>query len=164
MSEGAFVIASATVAEVTRDVRVYGELDLETGGFLMAHAGSDELTGVALAGTTGITRRPYLFQISERALAQLFTFAGDRGLWLPIQYHSHQGAAVMSPSDRRHGLRVEDFVSVIIPDFTAPPSDVNLWGWWRFRRGEWAIDPAATVRPGRLQTTVIFDEDGVRAA
>src|SRR5260370_41241526 len=117
MIETSLLTSADAVASIIREVRSYGEHALETGGFLFANTGSEALTGVAMAGEAGITRRRRLFQITERALDRLFTFADDRGLWIPVQFHSHEMAAFMSRTDSEHGLRVQGFVSTIITEF-----------------------------------------------
>ena len=68
-----------------------------------------------LAGCTGIVRAKDHFQISERALDRLFTYADAHRFWLPVQFHSHQFGTAMSRTDARHGLCVEGFVSAIVP-------------------------------------------------
>lgn len=150
------------VRVVTGEAGAYGKSDVETGGFLLAPLGLDSVTAVAMAGTTGIVREPYLFQISERALDRLFTFADDRRLWIPIQFHSHRLGAQMSRTDELHGLRVEGFVSTILPRFENPPADVAQWGWWQFRAGDWRPCEPATVQSLDPISVYAFDEDGVR--
>jgi hypothetical protein len=153
-SDGVHVLAEET--------RAYGARDLETGGFLLAPTGSDYVSGVALAGTSGIVHEPFLFQISERALDRLFTFADDQQLWIPIQFHSHRFGAHMSRTDAEHGLRVEGFVNTIIPGFAEPSEDVSQWSWWQFRDGAWQAYPPIVVNGSAPAQVILFDEDGVR--
>ncbi len=155
-------LSHRAVAALTDEVRRYGVEGLETGGFLMASVNSEVVGAVALAGLSGIVRRPDLFQISERALDRLFTFADDGGLWIPIQFHSHRFGAHLSRTDALHGLRVEGFISTIVPSFANPPSDVAEWGWWEFRDGSWETYPPAPIQVCKLDAAVEFDEDGVR--
>ena len=162
MNASQLLLPDGCLTAVTRDVRSYGVRGMETGGFLMANVGTDVLAGIALAGQSGIDRRGDLFQISERALDRLFAFADDQGFWLPVQLHSHRLAAFMSRTDARHGLRVEGFVSTIIPGFASPPEDVDAWGWWQFQSGDWQPCRPAAVRPGGPELIIAFDEDGVR--
>jgi hypothetical protein len=150
------------VDAVVDETRLYGSRNLETGGFLTAPTSSDDVTRVAVAGTTGIVRHPDLFQISERALDRLFSYADDNRLWMPVQFHSHHFGADMSRTDALHGLRVEGFISTILPRFVNPPEDVSEWGWWQFTDGEWRPFPPIPIarrEPGRV---LVFDEDGVR--
>ena len=155
-------VNEGVVDAVVTDVTANGQHRLETGGFLMANIGEDRVTALALAGERGIYRRYNLFQISERALDRLFTYADDSEFWLPIQYHSHMLEARMSLSDQTHGLNMEGFVSTILPDFSAPPRDLASWGWFVFDGGRWnTIQPSDAV-VGDVERTVIFDEDGVR--
>ena len=157
-----FSVPTDAVHVVVDDTLAYGKQELETGGFLMAPVGSDSIDGVALAGDSGILRRSGLFQISERALDRLFAYSDERELWLPIQFHSHQFEAGMSRTDALHGLRVEGFISTIVPRFTEPPADVSQWGWWQFRNGAWQSRPPAAVQHSPLTRVVVFDEDGIR--
>ena len=152
---------NSAVATVIRETSSYGGRLLETGGFLFSPVDSNTLTGVALAGNTGIIRHRQLFQISERALDRLFTFADDRGFWIPVQFHSHEKAAFMSKTDARDGLRVEGFTSTVIPEFAAPTNDVRSWGWWQFRGGDWHRCTPVTTYAGEIDLVVVFDEDGV---
>jgi hypothetical protein len=157
-----FTLPTDAVAAVTRETREYGAQLLETGGFLVARGGSDALTGVAVAGGSGIVRHRRLFQISERALDSLFTFADDGNFWIPVQFHSHQVAAFMSETDAQHGLRVEGFVSAIIPNFASPSDDVSSWGWWQFHNRDWYSCAPVAVHSAAVDLVVVFDEDGVR--
>ncbi|MGO8862081.1 MAG: hypothetical protein ACLQRH_15140 [Acidimicrobiales bacterium] len=155
-------VSSGVVDAVAAETRTYGSLRLETGGFLMAEAGHDEICSVAMAGDAGILRRHNLFQISERALDRLFNFAGDEGLWLPVQFHSHEFGAGMSVADAQHGFRAEGFVSTILPRFAQPPADPAVWGWWQFLGGSWRPCSTPAVIPGDARATLTFDEGGVR--
>jgi hypothetical protein len=162
MTDTSLVATHGIVAAVLRETRSYGKRSLETGGFLLATVGNDALMGVALAGDAGILRHRRLFQISEGALDRLFTFADDLGYWIPVQFHSHEIGAFMSRADSEHGLRVEGFISTIIPEFENPPDDAGSWGWWHFHDGVWHPRAPVTVQPGRAETVVVFDEGGVR--
>jgi hypothetical protein len=162
VSLNSFSINEGVVDAVVTDVTAYGQHRLETGGFFMANIGEERVTALALAGDKGIFRRYNLFQISERALDRLFTYADASELWLPIQYHSHMFEARMSLSDQTHGLNMEGFVSTILPNFSAPPRDPATWGWSVFDRGRWNIMQALDAVVGDVSRTVIFDEDGVR--
>lgn len=123
------------VAALADAAAVFGARGLETGGFLLApRADPDDgypaVTAVALAGDAGITRDRDMFQVSERALARIFTFADDHGLWIPAMVHSHRAAAFVSATDQRHGLSADGFVSAVIPRYASPPRDPASWGWW----------------------------------
>ncbi len=158
----ALSLSNRAVTALTDEVKRYGIEGLETGGFLMASVDGEVVSAVALAGVSGILRRPDLFQISERALDRLFTFADDHGLSIPVQFHSHRFGAHMSRTDALHGLRVEGFISTIVPSFADPPSDVAEWGWWEFRDGAWETYPPAPIQVRSLDLIVEFDADGVR--
>lgn len=148
---------------VTNNVRRFGQQRLETGGFLLA-AGDEPtaITGVALAGAAGVTRRRDLFSVSGLALDRLFTWAADGELRIAAQFHSHGGRAFLSPVDLRHGLSVRGFTSCIVPFSADPPLDPKQWGWWRFDGRTWMkAHPPRAVATNPV-TTVTFDEDGVR--
>lgn len=154
-------VPAAAGPAIAAEVRRYGALDVETGGFLLGPEGTGSVCTVAFAGTSGVTRRCLQLQISEIALDQLFAYAGEQGCWVPAQFHSHAGEAFMSRTDREHGLRVPGFVSAVIPGFADPLTSLDAWTWWRFDRGEW--HPAGSPSAGGCDLRqVIFDEDGVR--
>jgi hypothetical protein len=155
-------MASGVVHAVVAETRVYGARNLETGGFLTAPTNSDDISGVVVAGTTGIERRADLFQISERALDRLFSYADDKRLWMPVQFHSHRFGSGMSLTDELHGLRVEGFISTILPRFANPPGDGSQWGWWQFMDGEWRPFPPISIDRQESGPVLVFDEDGVR--
>ncbi len=154
-------VPAAAVNTITTEIRAYGQRYMETGGFLMLPRERGTVTTVAFAGTAGIERRRHLFQISERTLDRLFTFADDHDLYIPVQFHSHEYDANLSWTDAQHGLRVDGFTSVVIPTYTDPPADMGRWGWWCFTAGEWAPAPVPHYGPGRVRV-VRFDADGVR--
>jgi len=153
---------STAAAAIADEVRRYGEEILETGGFLLGPKGSQEITVLAFAGQIGILRSWGLFQVHELALDRLFGFADDRGLSIPAQFHSHMLRDELSPTDREHGLRVEEFISAVVPEYRMPPCDPAKWGWWRFDRDQWVRIGAATTGPGGVEI-VEFDRGGVRA-
>jgi hypothetical protein len=160
MKTSALVLPDAAAAAVVAEVAEWGFRRVETAGFLLASRGREEVTAVALAGTSGIVRRRDLVQISDIALDRLFAYADHHGLWIPAQFHSHYGAAFMSPTDLDHGLSVEGFVSTIVPFFTEPPSNPAEWGWWCYQQSWQTIQPPrGSSEPTKLIT---FDEAGVR--
>jgi hypothetical protein len=70
---------------------------LETGGVSAGSPGETLVSEIGFAGVVGIVRRWNLFQISAKALDGLFTYADDSDLWIPVQFHSHQSRAFISP-------------------------------------------------------------------
>ena len=151
------------VVSVIDEVRTYGRHHQETGGFLLLPRGNSTVSVVALSGSAGIERRHNLFQVSARALASLFTFADDRDLWVPVQFHSHGASTFLSDTDKTHGLCVEGFISTVVPHFHGPPSDITAWGWWRYTKGRWiAIEPA--IQGDGDVEVVHFDEGGIDAS
>jgi hypothetical protein len=162
------LIPAAGVTALIAEVTTFGARGLETGGFLLAPhpaaAGANPaVAAVALAGDTGISRARDMFQVSERALDRIFTFADDRGLWIPALLHSHQAGALLSVTDQRHGLRVDGFISAVIPQYASPPRDLARWRWWRFESGRWrGATPGRTA--GKTVEILRFDEGGIRDA
>lgn len=156
-------LSTSSVKSVTDEVRSFGLLGLETGGFLLMPRGAATISIVALAGDTGIVRRRDLFQISARALDRLFTFADERDLWVPTQFHSHRQGAFLSIVDKSHGLSVEGFISIVVPRFVDPQPDPRAWGWWQNKENQWVEVAPWNHRHGGAEV-VRFDEDGVRAA
>jgi hypothetical protein len=154
-------IPESAVGAVLKDVRSFGASHLETGGFFLLPRGGQTVSTVALAGDSGIVRGRNFLQISESALARLFVYADGHDIWAPLQFHSHARGAFLSLTDAAHGLRVEGFVSVVVPNYANPTFDVKAWGWWCFSACEWLpIEPAMT---GNGSVAVIrFDEDGIR--
>lgn len=150
------------ITAVIAEVRACGRNSLvETGGFLLADRAKSVVTCVAIAGDVGILRHKNLFQISERALDCLFTYANEQALWIPVQFHSHLLDARMSLTDEWHGLRVEGFISTIVPCFTKPSPDVSVWGWWQFDSGKWRRTQPVTVIGDDDVDVITFDEDGI---
>jgi len=155
-------VPAAAGLAIAAEVRRYGELDVETGGFLLAPEGSGSVCTVAYAGAKGITRYRLQLQISEIALDKLFAFASTQGCWVPAQFHSHAGSAFLSRIDREYGLRVPGFTSAVVPAFADPPVNPDAWIWWQFDHGDWyPVDGPRTADRDLRQVT--FDEDGVRA-
>jgi len=155
------IVPSRTGHVVAGEVLRYGRLGMETGGFLLAPHGTSSVSVVAFVGMSGVVRSRFRLQISDLALDQLFGFAEQQQCWIPAQFHSHADLAFLSQTDREHGLRVQGFVSAVIPDFAAPPRHVTDWSWWCFDTDDWLTTCSPSTGHGRLRQ-VIFDEDGVR--
>jgi hypothetical protein len=160
------LIPAAGVTALIRETTAFGVRGLETGGFLLAPRAdladaNPAVTAVALAGGAGIVRDRDLFQVSERALDRIFTFADDQGLWIPALLHSHRASAFLSATDQRHGLGVDGFVSAVIPRYSSPSRDLARWGWWRFDSGRWRRAVPGRTADGTAEV-LRFDEGGVR--
>jgi len=163
ITENDLKLSRGAVAAITDEVRDYGSVSQETGGFLLAPVGDHTVSKVALAGRTGIVRRHNFFEISALAIDRLFTFADDSELWSPAQVHSHEEGRRLSLTDRKHGFRVEGFTSIVVPHFHAPSSEIGDWGWWTFVAGQWI--PTRPLAPCHGSVQILrFDEDGVRDA
>jgi proteasome lid subunit RPN8/RPN11 len=154
-------VPDTAASAIASEVRRYGVVSVETGGFLLAPLGTEAVSIVAFAGAKGIKRDRLYLEISEIALDRLFGFAEDKQCWVPAQFHSHAGPAFLSRTDREHGLRVPGFISAVVPDFAEPSARMTAWAWFRFDQGGWhsvSSPPAAQ----RDLCQVTFDEEGVR--
>jgi hypothetical protein len=90
-------------------------------------------------------------------------FADDHDLWIPAQFHSHELGPFLSLEDKEHGLRLDGFISIVVPNYAGPPSDIRLWGWWRFDSDQWSAAAAAATTDGPTEV-LRFDEAGTRGA
>ncbi|QGX08835.1 hypothetical protein EEW87_17675 (plasmid) [Janibacter melonis] len=161
MTQTHLQIGSDAVTRLIADVQHHGQLGVETGAVLLSPRGEPTVTHLAIAGDVGVVRRRGLFVLSAAALGPLFDFAEERDLQLRAQVHSHHGRAFLSPTDEAGNIRMTGFVAAVIPTFTHPSTDVDLWGWWTFDGSCWVPSPAASL--GDLETTVLtFDAEGVR--
>jgi hypothetical protein len=157
------VLPAESVPAITAEVRRYGRLDLETGGFLLGpEAEPTRIEVIALAGDRGIERAWGLFRVSGRAVERIFAWAEERALRIPAQFHSHDRGARLSPLDRREGFNVRGFISCVVPSYRTPPTDPGAWGWWWFDGTAWVHAPGPVLRADEV-TVVTFDEAGVRA-
>jgi len=163
MSQTSLIVPVAAAVRLCDDIRRYGQLDLETGGFFLAKPGSAVTTVVAIAGTAGIIRGYGLFAITRPAFDAIFTWAEDRGLQVRAMVHSHAEEAFLSRTDREGGLRVKGFISAVVPAFADPPPDPSAWRWWIYTSGWTPIPPPVTDMTARCTDAVVFDGDGVRA-
>ena len=159
-------VPAAAGPAIANEVRRYGALDVETGGFLLAPEGTGSVCTVAFAGTSGIIRRRLQLQISEIALDQLFGFAEEQGCWVPAQFHSHAGESVpvadrprARPASPRVHLRRH-------PRFRRPARrSPDAWTWWRFGRAEWhpadspsSVEAAICGRSSSTRTASVTGE------
>jgi hypothetical protein len=152
---------AGALSHLTADVAAYGAQELETGAFLLAPAEQpDQLDVLAVVGTRGIIRRRDHFSVAAEAIERLFDWAEDHWLRVRAQIHSHAGPAVLSRTDRTHGLNVPGFTTTIVPCFTAPPRTPAAWGWWRYEDGDWRTIPPAAVNAHPV-SIVRFDTGGV---
>jgi hypothetical protein len=155
-------LTEAAVAEIVAEVGQYGSAGVETGGFLLVSRANSEVTAaVALAGAAGITRRCDQFVISGTAVDLLSEWADGRGLRVVAQFHSHRTAAFLSPIDGRAGVRVDGFISAVIPTFRTPPASPDAWSWFVFTAGLWQPRSPLITIAGDIET-MTFDEDGIR--
>ncbi|TPN82548.1 hypothetical protein FJ987_15710 [Mesorhizobium sp. CU2] len=93
---------------------------------------------VALRGA-GITRCPDRLSISPELLNEVTMLAIRAGVYLVGQIHSHPSTWVdLSEADKRYGIRVHGFLSVVAPDFARRPNTALAeCGVHIFDRGAW---------------------------
>lgn len=162
MSTEPLLLPCGALAPIAEHVRHYGAKGVETSAFLLAPENApSRIVVVAFSGERGVTRRPDLFHVSGRALEQLFTWADDAHMRVRAQVHSHRREALLSRTDKKHGLSVRGFTSGVIPNFVDPPRDPGGWGWWRFDGGRWLPVAAAPLVNDEVRL-IAFDEDGIR--
>jgi len=155
-----WAIGSGVADVLTRDIRRFGGLGVESGGLVLRSAGADLADVLALLGDDGIVREPDYLEIGGAAMGTLFDWAEAEGLELVAQIHSHLFGKEMSPTDQRFSLTVNGFVSAIVPQAATAQSQPTAWGWWRFGPTRWRpiAAPAVVTRAAR---TVIVDGRGV---
>lgn len=156
-------ISTSVVEAIVDDVTSWGARGVETGGFILTRANPRLGDAVILCGETGITRRPDQLVISGEALAVLFDYAAAHDMVVACQLHSHQFGPRMSPTDKRFGLTVQGFTSVIVPRWSAPSWEPADWGWCRFTDGQWLGASAAESVEADARV-LVFDERGVQDA
>jgi hypothetical protein len=78
-----------------------------------------EITHAVLLRGPGVIRRPDLVRVSDELLNKLTDVAIDLGVVLVGQIHSHgpYAGVDLSATDRRGGIRVSGYLSVVAPDF-----------------------------------------------
>jgi proteasome lid subunit RPN8/RPN11 len=143
-------------------VRVYGRQGVETGAMLLTAPGDTLVTTVAIAGTTGVIRKPGLFVLTMPVIEVLFSYAEQQGLQARAQVHSHGGNAFLSRTDREGGIRMPGFIAAVVPTFRTPPPDPRQWGWWAFTDGDWCTNPPGELDEARQACIITVDADGVR--
>jgi proteasome lid subunit RPN8/RPN11 len=150
------------VSAIVADVRTWGSYGLETGAVLLTSPGDDAVGVVALAGTSGVIRRPGLFVLTHKVIDTLFTYAEDRGLQARAQVHSHRGRAFLSKTDREGNIRLPGFIASVVPRFQAPSDRLEDWGWWTFARGDWEPTACGQVDHDAADATVVtVDAEGI---
>lgn len=79
-----------------------------------------------------VTRRPSFVRVGDRLINDVTDVAIDLGLTLIGQAHSHGPGAgnTLSPTDRRYGIAVPGFLSIVFPDFALralAPADCGVY-------------------------------------
>jgi proteasome lid subunit RPN8/RPN11 len=93
---------------------------------------------VALRGP-GITKRPDHLSISADLLNEVTMLAMRDGVYVVGQIHSHPGKWVdLSEVDKRYGISIPGYLSVVAPDFARRPSTaIAECGVHVFDHGTW---------------------------
>lgn len=148
-------------AAIQEHVRAWGEIDRETGAFLLKTYDSEvDMIGWPLVA--GVVRNRGQFAVSGIALAQLFEWCSDQELQIAALLHSHKYEAFLSPVDLEYGFAAEGFLSTIVPDYATPSANPAEWGWWSFHDDTWnEVAPLEVV--DRTFKGISFDEGGVSA-
>ena len=156
-----FSLTTAILVPLNAHVRIFGDLDSEAGGFLLGPRDAAVANVLALADGVGVERSRGVFQVSGKAIEQLFAWTDDHQLRVWALVHSHPRGSSLSRTDELYGFRVAGFLSGVIPDFARPPLHPHEWGWWTFDAEEWrGAHPPDLVAGEAL--IISFDETGVR--
>lgn len=86
-------------------------------------AGISKVCAVAVLRGPGIIKRPALLNINANLMNEVTDAAIDRNLTLVGQIHSHgtHFGTDLSLTDRRYGVLVSDYLSVVAPDYALRP-------------------------------------------
>lgn len=81
--------------------------------------GAAIVSHVACLRGPGIHKEPDLIHISTDLFNEVADIASDLGVYIVGQIHSHGIGYLLdlSPTDRRHGIRVAGFLSIVAPDY-----------------------------------------------
>jgi hypothetical protein len=117
---------------------------------------------LALRGP-GVIRRPDYLSISAELMNDVTDVAIDQEAYLIGQIHSHPlGYGVdLSQADKRYGISVPGYLSVVAPDFAQrPDTPVAACGFHIFERGDWRRFTAHEVQTrvvvaGELESPLI---------
>jgi len=92
-----------------------------------------EVSAIVSLRGPGILESPGLWQVSSDVYGVVSRLAVDQGVVLLATAHTHgRGVPVMlSPTDRRHGVRVPDFLALVIGD-GGEAGDPADWSWNAF--------------------------------
>ncbi len=157
----AFGVSTIAGEIIAHDVTRWGTQGLETGGFLLRPRRGLSLPDVvALAGVSGVRREIDQFTLSGVCIDLLSEWADDNKYRIAAQVHSHLAGAFLSPIDRVGGLRVEGFITSVVPNFATPDPSPTSWGWWTFSDGDWRPRPVPELSDADV-LTLVFDESGV---
>lgn len=102
-------------------------------------AGIVSVTHVVALRGPGVTKRPDHLSISPELLNEVTMLSIQAGVYLVGQIHSHPSTWVdLSEADKRYGIRMPGYLSVVAPDFARRPSTaIAECGVHLFDRGAW---------------------------
>jgi hypothetical protein len=97
---------------------------------------TDMAAVVSLRGP-GVLESPGLWQVSSQVYGVVTRLAQGMGLVLVATAHTHgRGVPVrLSPTDRRHGVRVPDFLALVIGEGGDAPKPTD-WSWNTYEIGD----------------------------
>lgn len=147
----------AAIAAVAREA---GQSTTETGGFILADAGSTHGTVLASAGERGIERHRDLFHVSGLAISTLFEWVEEAEMTVLAQWHSHRGEAYLSKTDLEHGFNVPGFHTTVVPFYANASADPADWGWWTCDGRAWIEIPAPGLAAAGF-SVITFEEGRV---
>jgi hypothetical protein len=131
-------VPEAAVAATLASVVGAGRRGDEAGVFWLGERNATALVRavVCLRGR-GVLESPGLWQVSSHVYGVVSRFARHRGLVLLATAHTHgRGVPVtLSGTDRRHGVRVPDFLALVIGDGGAE-HDPSRWSWNVYDNGD----------------------------
>lgn len=154
-------ISGLLTRAVQQNVLGWGEVDRETGAFLLTRRDGDTVDMIAWPLLIGVVRERGQFAVSGSALSKLFEWCGERQLQITALLHSHKHEAFLSPVDLKYGFAVEGFLSTIVPDYANPSANPAGWGWWRFNHDAWIETTPLSIAADRGFQGVCFDERGM---
>jgi hypothetical protein len=145
-------VARAAVTATLTSVAVAGRRGDEAGVFWLGRrAATTTIDAVVSLRGPGVFESPGLWQVSSEVYGVVSRLASAAGRVLLATAHTHgRGVPVaLSRTDRRHGVRVPDFLALVIGNGGDAP-DPAEWSWNAFDDGDFrrldADEYAARVR------------------
>jgi hypothetical protein len=131
-------VPRAAVAATLSSVAVAGRRGDEAGVFWLGRRRRRTTVDavVSLRGR-GVLESPGLWQVSSEVYGVVSRLAAATGLVLVATVHTHgrRIPVALSRTDRRHGVRVPDFLALVIGDGGDAPDPAD-WSWNAFDGGD----------------------------